>query len=141
MIDLKPFCAKEDEARLSLQSPWSRGEYTYATNGHIMVRVARRDDVPENEKAPAGEKIFDAAKSAGWLPVPACELPPDIQCELCHGTGEHECSCGHLHECVDCKGACMVDAAGQFEQAARELRRLEGSFTTGLVMTKGLDKP
>ncbi len=46
MIDLKPFCGDND-IRYYLNEPFSEGEFTYATNGHILIRVPRRDDVPE----------------------------------------------------------------------------------------------
>jgi hypothetical protein len=46
-IDLRPFCGDEGSAAAYLMSPWSRGVFTYATNGHVLVRVPRRPDVPE----------------------------------------------------------------------------------------------
>ena len=40
MIDLMKFCGKEDP-REWLNAPFSLGDYTYATNGHLIVRVPR----------------------------------------------------------------------------------------------------
>ena len=40
-IDLQPFCG-EDHDRWYLMKPLSFGDYTYATNGHIVIRVTRR---------------------------------------------------------------------------------------------------
>jgi len=47
--DLKKYCSK-DETRPYLHEPFSRGEWTYATNGHIAVRVPKLADVPEPQK-------------------------------------------------------------------------------------------
>ena len=45
-IDLQQFCSKDD-TRPYICKPFSFGEFSYATNGHIIVRVARRADVEE----------------------------------------------------------------------------------------------
>lgn len=50
-LDLSHFCCTEDD-RPYLKQPWSRGDFTYATDGRVMVRVPRRSDIPENEDAP-----------------------------------------------------------------------------------------
>jgi hypothetical protein len=103
--ELKRFCGDEDDPRHYLRAPFSRGDWTYATNGHICVRTNRIDGVGEiDTKSLLGlEKLFHASESP-WIPVPECSAPPDEDCLICNGTGEHECSCGHKHECPDCKG-------------------------------------
>lgn len=101
--DLRRFCAEADDIRCYLCQPWSWGEWTYATNGHIMVRVPRMADVPENEKAPDGEAVMGKQVSPkNWIPVPAATMPPDVECEDCNGTGIAQCNLGHDHDCENC---------------------------------------
>ena len=45
-------CVSEDETRFAICSPWSAGDWTYATDGRLLVRVPRLDGVPENKNAP-----------------------------------------------------------------------------------------
>ena len=55
--NISKFCSK-DSTRSSINSPYSLGEYTYATNGHIIIRLPRIDDIKENPEAPDPSKIF-----------------------------------------------------------------------------------
>jgi hypothetical protein len=36
-VDLQGFCST-DSGRQNLQKPFSRGEFTWATNGHVLIR-------------------------------------------------------------------------------------------------------
>src|SRR6185436_2051933 len=112
MIDLQPFCST-DETRYYLNKPWSRGEFAYATNGHILIRVPRRPDVPENDKSPDIAAVIAKNPSDGvdFVRV-AFNLPPartgQIECPSCDGRGvEHdcpECTC----VCYQCKGEQLI---------------------------------
>jgi hypothetical protein len=108
---LKDFCSK-DPARYYLTEPFTQDEYTYATNGHIMVRVPKIDGVgpckshtPFNADGPL--KGIDEIQFEPFdfkLPLdpgskgdcPDCDGRgyehdcPDCECEcdLCHGSGE-----------------------------------------------------
>lgn len=87
MIDLKQFCSDSADLRFNMEKPWSRGDFTYATNGHIIVRVPRLPDVPENANAPDAVQLMNkTAPAKGWMPVPAATMPPDIPCKWCDGT-------------------------------------------------------
>jgi hypothetical protein len=46
MIDLSPFCADP------YPHPFTQGDYTYATDLHIIVRVAKREDAPIDPEPP-----------------------------------------------------------------------------------------
>jgi len=86
--DLQAFCADREDIRYYLRKPWSDGEYTYASNGHIIVRVSRLPDVAEEPKAPnAAGLIAKIAPASNWMPVPVAVMPPMIECDECHGTG------------------------------------------------------
>jgi len=107
-IDLHQFCST-DKNRPKLVSPFSRNEYTYATNGHIIVRVPRRDDIQETADAPNPTTLFDDAEPRmDYRPAIFPELPSykstKIECFRCEGRGtEHDypdCTC----ECIECGG-------------------------------------
>lgn len=76
LIDLSHFCYTEDDGRSYLKQPWSRGGFTYATNGHVMVRVPRRADVPDNEAAPDGERVLKNLSFDDLRPIKKPLLPP-----------------------------------------------------------------
>lgn len=110
MIDLQQFCGATG-GRAYLAKPFTVGAFTYATNGHIMVRVERQPDAPElpadcplkNPDAPL--KGIDAATFA---PPPAFKMtrfePEEVACEDCDERGrEHDCpKCECI--CVACNG-------------------------------------
>lgn len=110
-INLEMFCSGPD--RPELAQPFSIGEWSYASNGHIMVRVPRREDVPENEadlpkKAPG---LFPKAKPR-FRRVPKL-LPDDAElavtttedCFECAGTGRGHPDCAACRcTCPDCDG-------------------------------------
>jgi hypothetical protein len=106
-ISLDRFCGDE-ETRPYLHQPFSYGEYTYATDGSIIVRVPRRDDVagrdPTEPPTLGGvEALFFAAEGRTFGPLPEYEtlpekpgvMEPHSDCEgkgcgACEETGEIE---------------------------------------------------
>lgn len=104
-MDLQKYCS-DDPYRPNLAKPFSVGEFTYATNGHIMVRVPRRDDIPEqNQKLKDTlDRTFSDLPKATFsefrhkpLPnIPAAEL---VDCSSCDGRGNE-------HDCPDCSCTC-----------------------------------
>lgn len=121
MINLQAFC-HVGRSRTYLSQPYSIGDYTYASNGFVAVRVARQDDAPENDEAPkliAEILSGHDARRFGPLPVFDIQSPRRVRCGECHGqgsyndcdecggSGEHECDhsgCQHTHECHECEG-------------------------------------
>ena len=104
--DLQRFCADADDVRpqrYHMHAPWSRGERTYATNGHILVHVPRLAEVPENAKAaPDAENLLERTKTGEWLLVPETEMPPDVPCSWCEGSGKDPSY--RRYKCSECKG-------------------------------------
>ncbi len=99
MIDLTPFCSK-DKYRGAILKPFSRGEWTYATNGHILIRVPRGAEVPEVDNSPVVERIWPKG-SVSFRSPSTLALPPGAQvfCETCEGRGTK-------HDCPDCTCEC-----------------------------------
>ena len=107
--ELKRFCGR-DPFRPYLDNPISRGEWTYATDGHIAVRVPRTEktiDTP-NYYPPIETLPFADAKTI-FTPVPNIIFPEtDMrECERCNGRGrQHDCpNC--MCECENCAGTGM----------------------------------
>lgn len=90
MIDLKQFCGKGDYREI-LNAPFSDSEFTYASNGHIIVRVPRRSDIEPlsgGSFLPSAQKKFGENKPGELIAIPT--LPPlkMIPCDEC----EHGCA-------------------------------------------------
>ncbi len=98
-IDLQSFCAKDD-IRTYLMTPFVIDGHTYATNGHIIVRVLGGDPDPEQAvPEPVRQtalKMF-ATEYTDYEPPP--EIPAPQACSECAGTGQ-----GDEDECEDCDG-------------------------------------
>lgn len=111
-MDLQKYCS-EDERRINIRTPFTRGEFTYATNGHILVRVPRQEDAPERDDAPHAERVYDppAANAGEYLPISFPRLPKweceKDECPSCDGRGTD-------HDCPDCQCKCD-DCSGNGE--------------------------
>jgi hypothetical protein len=112
MLDLQQFCST-DTFRFNLHKPFRRNGHVYATNGHILVRVADDERYEISDKI-ATEKVLAKLDSAKFIPAPAVNLPPKAPtqketCTHCDGLGtQHDCldcSC----ECDACEGKGTVD--------------------------------
>jgi hypothetical protein len=103
--DLKKFCADDDSRLIELREPFTRGAYTYATNGEIAVRVPAIEGVAElpPKMLPKLEELFSDSNET-WQKFAFTHAPSDVECNICHGYCEHECNCGHIHECDNCNG-------------------------------------
>ena len=110
-IDLDAFCADDDQ-HPQTHTPFSIGEYTYATNGHYCVRVPRRPGVPEVKDAPDASKLFGSTNGLRFYPLAPLDLPAAemTTCNFCDGRGtEHDCpNCRCLCEYCDGDGKLLV---------------------------------
>lgn len=115
MIDLKQFCSVEPR-RTTLLQPWSGGEYTYASNGHILVRVKRVDgvDTEQPKMTDMVESWLAKAPTEPMVPMPVVELP-DIEwvdCLSCEGNGVAHPDCQTCNcLCEDCEGKGKLEGA------------------------------
>lgn len=110
-VDLKPFCGDND-IRYYLNEPFSEGEFTYATNGHILIRVPRRDDIPEektmSDRAP---KLFVDFAMQKSLDIPEVPAPEMVDCECVTSNGDLS-ETEVLQKCEDCGGTFKVELWG-----------------------------
>lgn len=104
-IDLMPFCSRDSFRSASIGEPFSREEWTYATNGHVMLRLPRRDDVPERADAPVAEKVWPTTPEPVFRApkVSILPIPKEVECNACEGRGTK-------HDCPDC--ACVCKTCG-----------------------------
>ena len=87
MLELLKKFVSQDDPRKYMRSPFTRGEWTYATNGHIAVRVPKIDGVeilPEKH-IPNLDGLFQSAGDNDFIALPW--MPPLEECLLCGGTG------------------------------------------------------
>lgn len=110
---LKRFCS-EEQYRYKLHEPWSRDAYSYASNGHILIRVPRLHTVAENPDAPDADRICHPPVSAPvafrWNDFPPPNPISEHTCRECDGDGS-KAPCGCLCEackCHECDGAGIV---------------------------------
>lgn len=127
---LQTFCSTDD-TRLAIQAPWTNEDYTFATDGRILVRVPPVAEVPDNPNAPrkTTELQWRLFETAEFAPLPELPEPERAECSNCGGFGmEHECpDCTHL--CDECggKGSCEKQQAtqvGTHTLDARFLRKI-----------------
>ena len=119
-LDLSKFCANESDPREHLRRPWKHGEWVYATNGHLCVRVpaASMPDVAECDKAPNAQNLFQKhmeQRQCEFLLMPT--LPKVHACGDCEGKGTVlavKCpACtdgafdhyGDTYDCLHCEGS------------------------------------
>jgi hypothetical protein len=107
-INLEKFC---DPCRYGLDRPFSIGPWSYASNGHVLVRVPRRSDIAECKAAPDAAALFsEYAAQPAYKPAPKFEIAPEETCNRCGGTGLK-------HDCPDCACECRAcDGEGVTKQ-------------------------
>lgn len=95
-IDLKLFCL-EYELRNIPMEPFSSKDFTYATDGRIAIRVARRQEVPENNYTSTIVDVIERYIKdanfdiiADWLTIDAVPLPEMKGCDDCGETGYYD---------------------------------------------------
>ncbi len=110
MIDLKPFCAADDDLRHYLQRPWKNEDgRIMASNGHIAVLLNNGEDVPDVliGRAQLSEKIMEWARSVPaddlFIPAPS-QFDQDPECTHCDGNPAEPDEDGDVMECYWCEG-------------------------------------
>lgn len=120
-VDLAQFCATATDPREYLHTPWRRGDWVYAMNGHVCVRVPA-ESMPEvaesaNPVAAGAEAMFQKhleQRKCEFQPMP--KLKKVTKCIQCLGKGTTKMakcdSCdegefvrgGYSYSCQNCYG-------------------------------------
>lgn len=118
-IDLKRFCGS-DEYRPWIRQPWSRGGFTYATDGKLLVRLPGAV-APENPAAPDTSKLpFDRERTFRRVTLALPDKREFEECESCNGSG-------HQHDCPGCQCTCdWCDGSGLVDPELRVSAELNG---------------
>jgi hypothetical protein len=103
-IDLTALCGT-DMPPLEL---FSRGDFSYGSNGWLVIRVNRRRNIPEvyNDGHLTGidlDELFEGFTQASFKPLPNLELPR-VACVTCFGSGFDPDYPYRQYECVACGG-------------------------------------
>ena len=112
--DLQKFCF-EGLGKDKIKIPWTDEGYTYATNGHICIKVPALRDVPVELYPINAEKVFqETPQPSEWFSIPRVkkpEIPKEIDCVDCDGTGKSNQKCSYCHrygKCSKCEGTGKV---------------------------------
>lgn len=135
MIDLTKFCSN-DPFRPALGTPWSRDGYTFAINGVVVIRVAERPDVPDQEGLPnldLMQKEFQRICAfRPWrfvLPLPPAATQE--KCDACYGRGTE-------HDCPDCECECeYCEGRGVIKKSPEEQERRISASYAGVLYALG----
>lgn len=110
--ELKAFCG---DTFSRTQEPWSHEGFTFATNGHIMVRVPQMVEVTEGEPIKGMmARILPYGTPSEWYPLSGIAVPPaqEQECESCEGGRET------VHDCPECTCVCdECDGTGRILDA------------------------
>ena len=99
---LQQFCAGEGDIRYYLRAPFNQGAHTYATNGHIAIRVPRMEGFEEREEQKI-KMLFATAPKLQLVSLP--EIPPVTMkvCSWCDGSGKYHVD--RPYKCDVCRGS------------------------------------
>ena len=122
-----------------ISTPYSQGDHTIATNGHVLIRVPRMADV-ERENGPSAYELFvRAPEPESYYPVPDPQPPIIMECKDCFGK----------KECPECQneGTIEVYNRGRWYEVDCQSCNGKGEFvscdecdSTGEIVTWGRSK-
>lgn len=114
--DLQKYCA-DDTSRTEITKPFTRGEYTYATNGHILIRVPRLPEVTNTSSVDIGRLSFNGEV---YFPIPDVDPPKYIPCKECGGSGV-------IKTCPECDGEGEVVFDNCYNEYSCECKTCDGT--------------
>lgn len=124
---LLKFCEKGNVRHLD--KPFNDDKYTYATNGHICLRIEKQpefDLIDEKQPKHLSSIIESLDKNnlveINNLPLLEKENCTNCngvgsfkECQYCDGDGHLECYLGHEHDCEECEGKGTINENGNIE--------------------------
>ncbi len=117
-MNINNFCSKDD-FKDWMKVPHKVGNFIYATNGHIAIKIKCDDSsIPETEGGNKINSIYDSISGNPLtLKIDFGNLPKNIfepvykilekkkECGKCEGDGRIVCDeCGSVYDCPDCEG-------------------------------------
>lgn len=137
--DMKQYCGRDPNYDY-LHAPFSQGEFTYATDGSIMVRVPKIDAAgPCRRSKPLNvDGPLKGIESAKFTPINV-SMPPkaedNIVCPDCEGRGR-------MHECRDCTCTCRTcNETGTVSSEARTSTEVSGVLFSLGYLRKVVELP
>ena len=110
---LNIFCDKSSEPHAV---PFSDDKYTYASDGHIIVKVPLVNGVGPNKKSPNATSLkWEITHKGEWLDLPTYSLPQKQICILCIGGGK-------VDVCPECDGdgeVCFSNQHSHYEEECK----------------------
>lgn len=109
-IDLKLFCDTTTRRTVNLSVPSSFEDWTFASNGHVLIRVKRVPEWPDGEPGiwrRALEWMSGPIDTAETFALPKIDWPKTEkdECDDCRGTGDC-CDCPNCEAvCESCEGS------------------------------------
>ena len=106
-MDKEQLSRFSDPEHQKMCKPFSFGNFSYASNGHLLVRVPRLDDCEEwealNEKAARLFESFDMpVVLAALVDIPDFPQPEPEKCSVCKGVGK-------ITRCPECEGKGYIE--------------------------------
>jgi len=121
-MDLSTFCTCIRDLP-TLKEPFSQGNYTYASNGHMIIRVPFRPDIPE--KKPDNlqlENLVFLNREEYTTEFPKYKTEKK-KCSWCRGSGRTQI-------CQECDGDGYVELENDFNQYSAECKTCRGEGET-----------
>jgi len=117
---LKKFCGKREKTG----APWTWQEYSYATDGSMVIRVPKIDGLMESDALTYGiNKIFSEFKPGETYPMGLVIFEQEV-CGKCSGTGRCE-------ECRECSGDGILVLKSDFSEYEVECKSCQGDGQVG----------
>jgi hypothetical protein len=133
MIDkLKKFCG-DPKYNERIGTPWSIGEWTYATTGFVLVVVPRLAEVPERTNTVSLTKILETnpVPETGWVDAPGIADLNIPECPRCKGKESDP------EDCEECDGNGIVYLENDFHDYECECKTCSGEGSVGGCRTCG----
>ena len=120
--DLMKFC---DPEQLNISKPFTRGDFTYVTNRHLIIRVPKLEDVGEQEGNKIDiEKFWKSISDYPYFPITKISPTKYAQCCKCEGTGI-------ITKCPECNGTGEVDLESDYNSYSCECESCDGTGNIG----------
>ena len=121
LINFLDFCAKDD-IRSYLNHPFAVGDYTAASNGHVVAFSKAAPGslgVTKESTAKTLAGILGSIDNAEWTPLPEITIPHKDLCACCGGSGK-------MFICPECDGDGEVLLENDYSEYECECRTCHG---------------